>query len=304
MIAPLVRADPRILNPDAATLLYGAAVPPAACGAGVVEPTPDKPVPLGARIECWLADRYGKDPKAAKLALALFRASGDIAGIGDNELMDGGYRGTIHLVPELPIHGYRAHLERVITATAAIDAFFTALYKDVKLTPHYRWTALAVRFVRSVGKRTPSALASHWAITYNVEGSLLGTQAGVRETLFHELFQLNDEDHGDWSATTLGKDYDAIVRRCGTERACLRPYAPNVTTVRGGTYYAFQPNNGQTVHEYAAELAVRFWDEQSAMLANGKLAAPAFKCGPPENARAWHAIVEEFFAGRDLVPAC
>jgi hypothetical protein len=29
-----------------------------------------------------------------------------------------------------------------------------------------------------------------------------------------------------------------------------------------------------------------------------------FKCGPAENAKAWAALVEEFFGGVDLVPAC
>jgi hypothetical protein len=74
--------------------------------------------------------------------------------------------------------------------------------------------------------------------------------------------------------------------------------------VRGGTYYAFQQNNGNAVHEYAAELAVRYFKEQSEMLSAGKLARRAFKCGPAANARAWQALVEEFFAGRDLVPSC
>ena len=72
----------------------------------------------------------------------------------------------------------------------------------------------------------------------------------------------------------------------------------------GGTYYAFQPNNGNGVHEYAAELAVRYWKEHLEMLDKGKLAKPAFKCGGPENARSWKALVDEFFAGRDLVPGC
>ena len=31
--------------------------------------------------------------------------------------------------------------------------------------------------------------------------------------------------------------------------------------------------------------------------ATGKLSHPAFKCGPPENARAWKALVDEFFGG-------
>ena len=75
--------------------------------------------------------------------------------------------------------------------------------------------------------------------------------------------------------------------------------------VRGGTYYAFQPNNGDAVHEYAAELAVRYFKEQSRDAATrASSRARAFKCGPAENARAWQALVDEFFAGRDLVPAC
>jgi hypothetical protein len=159
--------------------------------------------------------------------------------------------------------------------------------------------------VRSVGKHTPSAYATSWTITYNVEGSLLTSAAGVEETLFHELFHLNDEEHGGWSSKTLGADYAAIVTKCGTKVACLAPYAPNSTKVRAtGTYYAFQPNNGDGVHEYAAELAVRYWKEQREIDAHGRLTHRAFKCGPAENARAWKALVDEFFAGHDDVPAC
>jgi hypothetical protein len=40
------------------------------------------------------------------------------------------------------------------------------------------------------------------------------------------------------------------------------------------------------------------------MLSLHKLSLRAFKCGPPENARAWQAVVSEFFDGRDLVPPC
>ena len=215
--------------------------------------------------------------------------------------MDGGYRGTIHLVPELPIKKYRKHLEWVAAAMKDFDALFAALPKQVA----FRYTQLTIYFVRSVGKRTPSAYAADWTITHNVSGSLLTSARGVRETYFHELFHLNDFDHGDWSPKPLAKDYAAIVKKCGTKSACLAPFAPNSTKVRAtGTYYAFQPNNGDSVHEYAAELALRYFKEQSEVAAHGKLARPAFKCGPAENARAWRAIVDEFFAGRDLVPAC
>jgi hypothetical protein len=254
---------------------------------------------------CMIENAYAADPTAQALALTLFQDTGTIAGVGPEELMDGGYRGTIRLVPQLPLGKYRKHLTWTDGALRSIDTFFAELFANQATSPSYRWRALSLRFVRSIKKRTPSAYAFGWTIAYNVEGSLLTTAPGVLETLFHELFHNNDFDHGDWSAKTLQQDYDAIVEKCGTKAACLTPYAPNKTRVKAtGTYYAFQPNNGNGVHEYAAELAVRYFTEQRQMLRDGKLAKPAFKCGPPENARSWQALTTEFFAGRDLVPAC
>jgi hypothetical protein len=253
-------------------------------------------------IECLLEDRYAADAKAKELALALFRDNGSVAGVGRDEVMDGGYRGKIHLVPQLPVGSYRPHLVWVGAAMQKIDAFMKAQFPEAQ--PAYRWRAIGFQFVRSIKKRTPSAYATQWTIEYNVEGSLLTSEVGVRETLFHEIFHLNDEQHHGWSGDALKKDYDAIVAKCGTKAACLAPYAPNDTMVRGGTYYAFQQNNGEAVHEYAAELAVRYFKEQSEMLAKKKLSRRAFKCGPAENARAWKALVDEFFAGRDSVPDC
>ncbi len=258
-----------------------------------------------ADIECLIERAYARDGQAQAIALALYRASGDVAGVGPEEVMDGGYRGKIRLVPELPIGKYRTHLTWVADSLRSVDGLFQKLY-DGRPAPAYRWRALQLRFVRSVGRRTPSAYAMGWIVEYNVEGSLLTSFAGVRETLFHEIFHSNDGAHGDWSARTLRKDYDAILRTCGPKltNACLAPYAPNDTVVRGGLYYAFQQDNGDPVHEYAAELAVRWWKEQSEMLAAGKLSRRAFKCGPPENARSWKALVDEFFGGRDLTPRC
>jgi hypothetical protein len=74
--------------------------------------------------------------------------------------------------------------------------------------------------------------------------------------------------------------------------------------VRGGTYYAFQPDNGDGVHEYAAELALRYYREQRALVRGEAPVLPPFKCGPEESARAWSLIVDEFFGGVDLVPDC
>jgi len=297
VVASTAAAQVRISDDEAAILLYGS--------------VKDAPASCAKRPECLITERYAKDPKAQKLALALFKATGDIAGVGPDEIMDGGYRGKIHLVPELPINTYRTQLEHLSTSLLAIDKFFVDLYAGSNLAPNYRWRALAFRFVRSVDKRTPSAYATTWSITYNVSGSLLTTESGVRETIFHEVFHLNDQEHKDWSAKTLQTDYDAIIKKCGQATStpdktnkCLAPFAPNNTTVRGGIYYAFQPNNGNGVHEYAAELAVRYWKEHVELLAKQRLAKPAFKCGGPENARSWKALVDEFFAGRDLIPSC
>jgi hypothetical protein len=298
-LARVASASPAIAPSDAAVVLYGDGKPPCSSARPEAE--------RGDVIECMIESRYGNDKDAKALAVKLFRDTGDVAGVGIDEIMDGGYRGKIHLVPELPVGGYRKHLAWIAAGMSSIDGFFAKQF--TAKPPAYRWRDLALRFVRSVGKHTPSAYAliapgDVWTIEYNVEGSLLTSEAGVRETMFHELFHTNDEAHGDWSAKNLQKDYDAIVAKCGTTVKCLTPYAPNNTMVRGGTYYAFQQNNGNAVHEYAAELAVRYWKEQSQMLAAGKLASTAFKCGPAENARAWKGIVDEFFGGRDLVPAC
>ena len=256
--------------------------------------------------ECLLEHAYRGDPKASELALGLWRATGDVAGVGPEEVMDGGFRGTIHLLPQLPVQGYRKHLAWVVSGTRAMDVFFERLFPSDQAQPSYRWRALQFRFVRSLVKHRPSAYALGWSVEYNVEGSLNISEKGVRETLFHELFHVNDEAHGDWSAAQLRADYATILKKCGAQPTvkCLTPYAPNDTMVRGGTFYAFQQNNGDTVHEYAAELAVRYFKEQSEILATRKLTHRAFKCGPAENARAWRGLVAEFFAGRDLVPPC
>jgi hypothetical protein len=73
--------------------------------------------------------------------------------------------------------------------------------------------------------------------------------------------------------------------------------------VRGGTYYAFQPEDYDPVHEYGAELAIRWYREHRAITRKLPKVAP-FKCGPKENAEAWKLIVDEFFGGIDRVPAC
>ena len=258
---------------------------------------------IAAAVHCFLAARYSSDPRAAAVATSLYDATGDVAGLSSAETMEGGFRGVLHLVPELPVGARRKHLEWVASSVTDYDDFFQRLTEGVPQLPRYRWHALSLRFMRSVGRTTPSAYAEGWSIAYNVDGSLNTSRDAVRELLFHEIFHLNDSAHGDWSKPALGPIFDGLIARCHASTACLRPYAPSSTLVRGGTYYAFQPTNGDAVHEYAAELAIRYYEEERAIL-HGEPPLPRFKCGPTENGRAWTLLVNEFFGGIDRTPPC
>ena len=251
-------------------------------------------------VRAAVANRFSSDPDASRLALGLFDATGDEVDVLSPQRFDGGYRGTISLVPALPVGAERKHLEWVAGALRDFDDFFAAI--GARGTPRYRWRSLTLRFYRSVGNTTPNAFASAWTVAYNVNGSIDTSADRVRETLFHEIFHLDDADHDDWSPRRLTSIQDAIERRCGTRTACLSPYAPTSTIVRRGTYYAFQPGND--VHEYAAEVALRWYEEQRAIVRGEHPVRPAFKCGPDENRRAWQAVTDEFFGGVDLVPGC
>jgi hypothetical protein len=260
----------------------------------------DPPQDAGNPERDALAARFASDPEAAKVALDLFDASGSIVTVLPPQIFDGGYRGRIQLVPALPIGADRKHLDWVAGALHDFDDFFAAIAKQG--TPRYRWRGLTLRFFRSVGNTTPNAFAEGWTVSYNVHGSIDTSPDATRETFFHEIFHLDDADHGDWSPAHLAALQDAIERRCGTRTECLAPYAPTSTIVRRGTYYAFQPGND--VHEYAAEVALRWYREQRAIVRGDRPVQPAFKCGPAENRRAWEAIAGEFFGAVDLVPAC
>jgi len=247
-----------------------------------------------------LAVRFAPDPEAQLLALSLFDTDADDVDTLPAQAFDGGYRGTIRLVPALPVGAQRKHLAWVAGALHDFDTFFAALSR--RATPRYRWHGLSLHFFRSVGNTTPNAFAWGWNVAYNVNGSIDTTADATRETLFHEIFHLDDADHGDWSPAHLASLQGAIEQRCGTRTACLAPYAPTGTIVRRGTYYAFQPGND--VHEYAAEVAIRYYRENRAIVRGEPPIRPAFKCGPDENRRAWEALRDEFFGGVDLVPPC
>ncbi|MBX3205220.1 MAG: hypothetical protein KF764_09130 [Labilithrix sp.] len=290
--------------------------------------------PPDARVRCLFDERYRGDAKSASLAHELFVRWRVVAGVEVAHTMNGGYRGMIRIEPALPIGAERKHIEWIVSAMHDFEAFFADLDRHHPVADaaggapasrpkRYRWKPVTLRFMRSVAARTPSAYAHDWTVAWNLAGSLHRSADAVRETLFHEMFHLNDYAHpppgGEaWSFHALGATFDAIVKRCGTAIPCLGPYSPNDTIVRGGTYYSFQPGNG--VREYAAELAVRYYREQREQLrarphaqstssgASPARAAPSargrFKCGPPENARAWTLMRDEFFGGVDAVPPC
>jgi hypothetical protein len=289
-----LRREPAVSVSRARALLYGA-TPDAGTG-----PACDEGADL-TRLECLLRARFAADADAGQVAEALLVRSGDVVGLLPEEDFEGGYRGTIHLVPALPAGAERRHLEWTAGALGDFDAFFAKVGAAAPAPLRYRWTGLELRFFRSVGKRTPAAFAQGWAVSYNVNGTLNGSPEQVKNLLFHEVFHLNDADHGGWSWSTLAPLYSAIRARCGAKTACLAPYAPDPLIVYGGTYYSFQPGND--VGEYAADLALRFFKEHRAVLSGAPPAHP-FKCGAPENAEAWRLISAEFFGGADLTPPC
>jgi hypothetical protein len=259
------------------------------------------------RIRCMLKVRFDGDTRAKELALKIYDMSGSVAGIERPHRMDGGWRGMIDLVPEPPMGRHRRHLEWLLASSEDHNDFFAKLSSQGKKKVSYRWQPIELKFFRSVGRTTPSAYANGWSIAWNVSGSLHKSAKSVRETMFHETFHLNDREHGGWSRKTLTPAYEQIIAKCSSRgrklnTACLTPFAPNDTMVRGGTYYAFQPGNG--VWEYAAELAIRYYEEHRSVLNGKPLRKRAFKCGPEPNASTWKLLVDEFFDGIDLVPPC
>jgi hypothetical protein len=186
------------------------------------------------RVRCWIGARYEAHEKERALALALYDEIGDVAGTEREHHMEGGFRGTIHIVPELPVGPHERHLRWVLGAQRDIAAFMKAIEAKAQKPVRYRHAGLAWRFLRSVGLTTPSAYAAEWEVGYNVRGSLHGSADAVRETIFHEVFHLNDQEHSGWSRRALGAMVDGLMEKCGTQVACLKPYAPGKTMVRGG----------------------------------------------------------------------
>jgi hypothetical protein len=251
------------------------------------------------RVRCLLSFRYADDAEARELAFTLFTETGSLAGLLPAETTEDGRGGKVRLLPARPIGANRRHLTWIIASFRAYQSFTAALSARAPIA--FRDRPVDLRFFYSETGGMPSAFAARRNIGYNLYGALNVSESAVRDTLFHELFHLNDGWRGEWSTRALTPIYDRIVARCGKQRACLTPYAPTDTMIEGA-YYAFVPKGG--VREYAAELALRYFREHRLVLEGKPLPIKAFKCGPPENASALELLSSQFFGGVDLVPAC
>lgn len=257
----------------------------------------------GGRIRCRLARRYAADAAARDAALGLFDRYRIVAGVERTSRMDGGFRGIIELVPAWPIGRNARLLAWVRGAHDRIERVLGSVRPFAVRPIAYAHRGITYRFVRSVGRRTPSAYASSWTVGFNVEGSLHRSPDAVTATLVHEILHLNDESDG-WTASSLRSIHASILARCRGSARCLSRYAPTPVRVRGGTYYSFQPDNGDAVVEYGAELASRWFAEHEELDRTGRLRRPPFKCLAPENAAAYSLVAQRFFGGVDRTPAC
>jgi len=263
---------------------------------------PERAAPA-AHAECLLSYRFGADPEALELARALARESSVLLGIDTRPRIEG-YRGEwVDLHPALPVGVDRHHLvwlKRGLDRFATfVDAVRERAGRPVRFEPRPRGFV----FFRTATTSYPSAYCWEGFVGYNLEGPLHRTERDMSETLFHELFHLNDAREDRWSERALEPIYRAIVEQCGDDHACYGPFAPHDTVVSEGTFYAFDART-RDVREYAAELALRYFLEQERQLAQRDEGGTPFKCLTRENRAAWELLAEAFFGGVDLTPEC
>ncbi len=288
---PSVRAR-RLLCPD-----VGDQVCLAACPATL---------PDADHIECLLQLRFGSEPETLALARALYFDKKTPIGVEMHTSVDG-YRGErVALFPALPVGEHRHHLEWLNAGLERFDAFFERLNERASRPIAFEPRPQGFVFFTTDGPSYPSAYCSDGLIAYNLLGPLHAERDEMHDTLFHELFHINDARHGQpsyWSVQKLDGLYQRILTRCADDHECLERYSPHPTIVPQGTFYAFDHRTGD-VREYAAELALRYFREHEAVLAGTPLAQEPFKCQSEENALSWREVVDEFFGGVDLIPEC
>jgi hypothetical protein len=253
------------------------------------------------RIQCLISLRYADENESKKLALALYEETGSLAGLLPEETNVDGKGKKVRLKPARPIGRNKEHLVWILDATREYTRFFQELNRRQKKPIVMTDRPLDFRFFYTEEGGTPSAFAVGRNIGYNLNGTLNVHDEAVRDTLFHEIFHLNDVWQDKFSSRVLAPIESRILAFCKGNLKCLTPYAPTDTTMNGQPY-AF--TDGGNAKEYAAELALRYFREQRLMIDGKPLPIPAFKCGPPENGEAMALVVDAFFGGVDLVPGC
>ncbi len=253
------------------------------------------------RIRCLISLRYADEVESKKLALSLYEETGSLAGLLPEETNQDSKGHKVRLKPARPIGKNKVHLEWILGAMREYARFFQELDKRKKTPLVMRDRPLDFRFFYTEEGGTPSAFAVGRNIGYNLNGTLNVHDEAVRDTLFHEIFHLNDVWQDNFSARVLAPIEARILATCKNNVKCLSQYAPTDTTMNGKPY-AF--TDGGSGKEYAAELALRYFREQRLMMDGKPLPIAAFKCGPPENKDAMGLMIEVFFGGVDLVADC
>jgi hypothetical protein len=247
--------------------------------------------------------RFAADPQALELARALY-AKSTLVGPDVRGTVDGYLGGDdVDLYPAWPVGVERRHLQWLDESLDAFDVMMTALGARASRAVTFMARPRAFAFFRTATPSFPSAYYADETIRYNLDGPLHTNARDVRETLFHELFHLNDARAGDWSSRALTEVFDAIRSRCGGDHDCLAPFAPHDTVVPDGTFYAFDERTGN-VREYGAELALRYFIEHESILERSMSVVAPFKCLTAENGVAWSLLADEFFGGADVTPEC
>jgi hypothetical protein len=254
-----------------------------------------------SRVRCLISLRYADENESKKLALTLYEETGSLAGLLPEETNQDGKGKKIQLKPARPIGRNKEHLQWILDAMRDYARFLQELNKRASRPVLMRDRPLDFRFFYTEEGGTPSAFAVGRNVGYNLNGTVNVHAEAVRDTLFHEIFHLNDVWQDNFSARLLAPIEMRILERCKNNVKCLGPYAPTDTTMNGKPYAFIDGGNGK---EYAAELALRYFREQRLMIDGKPLPIPAFKCGPAENQEALTLMTDTFFGGVDLVPAC
>jgi len=259
-------------------------------------------LPPKDHAECLIEFRFAEDGEALELARTLYAKTGVLPGVDTTESQSSYSGNVVATRPALPVGDDRQHLAWIIASFERYDEVFSMLAARAPAPIDFNLRPDAFVFFRTETKTYPSAWGQGGVVGYNLEGPLHTTERDVLETLFHELFHLNDERRGGWSATALGDVFESIVSRCGGADECFATFAPYDTRVPNGTYYPFDERT-RDVREYGAELALRYYLEHEAILTGTPL-EPPFKCGSEENRAAWERLARDFFGGLDLSRDC